>query len=581
MGGILRYLQWFWHRASAVRAGLALCIFSGLMQVACSMSFIYLCKTIIDSATGYTEYYSVPGPDSGPPDYAGVPVATDGACADAVPGWHGFAFYAFLIVSCTLLQILFSSLRQYFRDRNDIMFKSTLRCDLFSRFMNGYYYSGRKGRHTGDILNRMEEDARVVSETVSTAFPGVAVALAQFAAAFVFMLLMDSSLAVLLVVLIPACLVFSKLFLRRLKALTSEIREIDGKSQSYMQESLQHIVLLQTLDGGRNASDKLNSMMKEMYSKVVRRSRISILSRVVAVSSVAIGYVAAFLWCAHGLADGSVSFGMMAAFLQLVNRVQAPASEIMRYLPSFVHASASADRIIEIESETSAEESDRHVVVPYPAGMLVSNVTFSYPDGKRLILKDFSHDFKPGSRTAIVGETGAGKSTLIRLMLALLRPASGSITLYSGVSGFSAAASASTRCNFVYVPQGNNMMSGTIRENLLVADPSATEDEMYRVLGIAAAEFVRDLPDGLDTQCSEYGGGLSEGQVQRISIARSLLRKGSILLFDEFSSALDDETEDRLMRNLTESLPDRTMIFITHRDRVADYCDHVVRLARL
>ena len=240
----------------------------------------------------------------------------------------------------------------------------------------------------------------------------------------------------------------------------------------------------------------------------------------------------------------------------------------------------------------------------------------------KLVLDSFSYDFRPGSRTAIVGPTGVGKSTMIRLMLALLAPQKGTVTIYSddatqsldaGASGscdadagadagvgrsvaenvggsgnlgvandaggyVGLAASPSSRCNLVYVPQGNTLFSGTVRENLLMGNPDASEDQLRSVLHTAAADFVFGLPHGMDTQCFESGAGLSEGQAQRIAIARALLRPGSILLLDEFSSALDAATESVLLERLTSELPDHTMIFITHRDRIIDFCDSVLRL---
>ena len=259
---------------------------------------------------------------------------------------------------------------------------------------------------------------------------------------------------------------------------------------------------------------------------------------------------------------------MMTAFLQLVAQIQRPLIEMSSQIPTVIHATASIDRIIDLES-LPREEVAEPQLLDGTAGIKVSDVDFAYPGTDVNVLEHFSHDFVPGSRTAIVGPTGAGKSTLIRLLLSLLKPQSGSISIYSGSSQL--PVSPATRCNLVYVPQGNSLFSGTIRENLLMGNPEATEEQMCDALHTAAADFVLEFPNGIDTQCFEAGGGLSEGQAQRIAIARALLRPGSILLLDEFSSALDADTENTLMQRLTTELPDHTMIFITHRDRIIDF----------
>ena len=250
--------------------------------------------------------------------------------------------------------------------------------------------------------------------------------------------------------------------------------------------------------------------------------------------------------------------------------------ELSQTLPSLIHAIASVDRIIEVE-ELPSEKVDQSVMLEGAVGVRLEDVTFAYPDSSAAVLSGFSYDFTPGSRTAVVGPTGVGKSTLIRLLLSLLRPGEGQISLYSEGSD-DVAVSASTRCNLVYVPQGNSLFSGTIRENLLVGNPEASEEQMMEALRVAAADFVEQMPLGLDSQCFEKGAGLSEGQAQRIAIARALLRPGKVLLLDEFSSALDAETEEVLMERLTSHMPDRTMIFITHRERVVDFCSATLRL---
>ena len=251
--------------------------------------------------------------------------------------------------------------------------------------------------------------------------------------------------------------------------------------------------------------------------------------------------------------------------------------DLSHTMPAIINSLASVDRIIEVE-ELPSEKADTSVMLDSPVGVRLEEVTFAYPGSSSEVFSSFSYDFKPGSRTAIVGPTGVGKSTLIRMLLSLIKPDKGTVSLYS--DSVSVPVSASTRCNMVYVPQGNSLFSGTIRDNLLMGNPDATTEQMVEALRTAAADFVLELPNGIDTQCFEKGAGLSEGQAQRIAIARALLRPGSVLLLDEFSSALDVETETVLMERLTSEPQDRTMIFITHRDRVIDFCDATLALSK-
>jgi ABC-type bacteriocin/lantibiotic exporter with double-glycine peptidase domain len=238
------------------------------------------------------------------------------------------------------------------------------------------------------------------------------------------------------------------------------------------------------------------------------------------------------------------------------------------------HSAASMDRLMELES--LGNEPEESMLHPGLSGIRFDDVSFHYENGDRQLFSGFNHDFMSGSKTAMMGETGAGKTTLFRLMLGFIKPDSGSIALYG--KDESIPVSAETRPDFVYVPQGNTLMSGTIRFNLQIAAPDADDDKLKEVLHVACADFVLELPEGLDTVLGERGSGLSEGQAQRIAIARGLLRPGSILLLDEISSSLDAETESELYNRLFSYVPDKTMIFITHRPNVTTHCDDVLTL---
>ena len=269
----------------------------------------------------------------------------------------------------------------------------------------------------------------------------------------------------------------------------------------------------------------------------------------------------------------------MLAFIQLVGQIQGPFRDMTRFVPAIVGALTAAERMEQLE-QTPMEESVSQKLFPHGAGIRFSNVTYRYNDGHRNVLDNFSFDFAPGSTTAILGETGAGKTTLIRMVLALLSPTRGKVEFYDATT--SVAASPDTRCNLVYVPQGTTLLSGTIRDNLLLGNPDATDEDLHQVLRMACADFVFSLPEALDTVCGEGGTGLSEGQAQRIAIARALLRQGNILLLDEATSALDTDTERQLIGNIASQARERrqTILFITHRPAVVEYCENTLRLYR-
>jgi ABC-type multidrug transport system fused ATPase/permease subunit len=337
-------------------------------------------------------------------------------------------------------------------------------------------------------------------------------------------------------------------------------------------------MLIKTMESDSAMVDRLENTQSELRHKVVRRTKFSVFSNLVMNFGFAFGYLLAFLWSALRLSAGTLTFGGMTAFLQLVNRVQGPARSLTKLVPAFVGVFTAAERLMELE-ENPLEEQGDPIELSSPCGIRFKDVSFAYPDAPDSpVIENLSFDFPPCSCTAILGETGAGKTTLVRMILALLHPNQGQVEIYNGKK--SMCLSPRLRCNLVYVPQGNTLMSGTIRDNLRLGSLDATDEEMMEALHQSCADFVDDLPDGLDTLCTEAGGGLSEGQAQRISIARALLRDRSILLFDEATSALDPETERQLLQNLLQD-HEKTIIFITHRPAVVDYCDQVLHVEKM
>ena len=452
-----------------------------------------------------------------------------------------------------------------------------LRLKSFSRLFDQRLYTGRE-LHSGDVTSRLSKDIDTVGEATTSLLPRAVVTLVQLAGAFLLMHSMDRWLAWALLMLTPLVIVFGKLIARPLRQMTLDIRQDESRIQMHVQEGMEHNATLRSLGSEQWITDRLDTMQEGLMGRVKRRTRFTVFTRIILASCFALGYMLAFVWGGLQLRAGAITFGVMTAFLQLVSQIQNPILTLLNMVPQLIHTTASIDRLEELlrtEPETGKEGS----LVPVAsgvAGIRLEDVHFRYVSGDRAVLDGFSHDFKPGSKTALMGATGIGKTTLFRLMLALVKPDSGSIVLYDGTAEY--PASPETRADFVFVPQGNTLLSGSVRFNLQLARPEATEEELRSVLHTAAADFVFDLPDGLDTELGERGIGLSEGQAQRIAIARGLLRPGSILLLDEISAALDEETERALFSRIFAAFPQRTMIFITHRPAVADLCDGIIRL---
>ena len=545
MRTVLKYLRWLWAHSAGARGAVLANILLGTLSVGLNLYFIWLCKHLVDIATG---------------------VATG-----------NLPFYTGLVIAVVILRLGVSALNVRLENLTGSKMNFVIRKGLYSCLLQSEWL-GKERRHTGDTVNRLETDVSTVTSVICSDVPQIFTTLVQMVAAIVFLCTMEWRLAVLLVVVTPLFVLFSKLFFRRLREMTRGIRETESEVQSHLQESLQHRMVIQSMENESRMEDRLDGLQGREYGQIVERTRFNVIARTMVSAAFSFGYIAAFLWGVYGISKGSLTFGVMTAFLQLVGQIQRPLVNLTRQVPSFVYATASIDRLMELEDAPKAEAVEP-VPLEAPAGIRVRGLGYRYPDGKRMILKDLDFDFPPGSRTAIVGETGAGKSTLIRLMLALLKPVEGSVTLYDAIREVDA--SPATRCNLVYVPQGNTLFSGTVRENLLMGNPDATEDQMADALRTAVADFVLSLPEGLDTRCGEGGAGLSEGQAQRIAIARGLLRPGSILLLDEFSSSLDPATEAQLMENLTKKAAGKTMIFITHREKIAQHCERTCPIRRL
>ena len=438
-------------------------------------------------------------------------------------------------------------------------------------------WHGKERLHSGDVINRLEGDVGNVVSFLTETLPGALSTLAMFLGAFFYLFSMDKWLAIIIIAMLPLFIAVSKVYVQQMRHFTRQVRDSDSKVQSVLQETVQNRMLIKTLESDTMMVDRLENTQSELRQNVVKRTMFSVFSNLILNFGFALGYLVAFLWSGLRMSAGTLTFGGMTAFLQLVNRIQGPARGLTKLVPAFVSVFTAAERLMELE-EDPLEEQGEPIELEGPCGVRLDHISYEYEatDGK--VIDNLSFDFYPGSCTAILGETGAGKTTLVRMILALLRPQGGQVSIYD--QKVEKSISPRMRCNFVYVPQGNTLMSGTIRENLRLGKLNATDEEMREVLMQACAGFVFDLPKGLDTSCAESGGGLSEGQAQRIAIARALLRNRCIMLFDEATSALDPDTERQLLQNILQKR-DKTIIFITHRPAVVDYCDQTLKIEKL
>lgn len=534
-------LKWLWKAWHGNRLQTSLNALTGLAGVAVSLASVWAVQRAIDIASG----------------------ARVGSLYWAV------AVMALLILADFALNIA----RIWIRNILGIKAQNMMQQRMLKRLLRAEW-RGKEVYHSGDVINRLETDVNTVVNFLTETLPNTLSVIALFVGAFVYLMRMDVVLALVTVGILPVFILLSKLYISKMRSYTRQVRKSDSLVQSILQETVQHRMLVKTLECGQMMVNRLDERQTTLRQQVRQRTSFSVFSTLILNTGFSVGYLIAFLWSALRLYHGTLTFGAMTAFLQLVYRIQNPARDLTKLAPAFVSVFTAAERLMELE-ELPEEEQGEPVMMTSPCGVKLSQLTYAYDDAKEVVVSNLSFDFKPGTCTAVLGETGAGKTTLIRLMLSLIHPQKGKVQIYDRDTV--CEVSPLTRCNFVYVPQGNTLLSGTIRENLLLGNPDASETEMLQALHTACADFVLELPKGLDTQTTEGGGGLSEGQAQRISIARALLRNRSIMLFDEATSALDPDTERQLLANVLGN-KHHTVIFITHRMAVTAYCDQTLHL---
>ena len=496
---------------------------------------------------------------------------------DSAQAGNGQQFtYACIAQGALILGLLGShTLDRHLQEKLTAQIDRDLKAHFLHRLLNGDYRTV-SAYHTGELLNRLNNDVRIVTGNVVSLLPGLAGMGTKLIGAIAFLAVLEPMLT-LWVVLAGILVVIGTGFLRRkLKGLYKEVAIAEGKSSGFMQETLEKLLFVQAMDISEEVEHRADDLLENRYTLQRKRKNISVMT---STCMNILSYGAAFgslIWCANGLLAGTMTFGTLTAVSQLVGQLRTPFVNISAIMPQYVALCAAAERLMELESvgKRPKARTDGEVVYEKMEGIQAKDLSFGYDRDR--IFENATFFLPKNTFGVVAGQSGIGKSTLLKLLLGVLRPESGDLVFRNG--GAETPVDATTRSLFAYVPQGNLLLSGTIRENLCITRPDATEEEINQAVFVSGMDaFLPTLPLGLDTVLGESGAGLSEGQAQRLSIARAVLSQAPILLLDEATSALDAETEKLVLQRL-KNLPNKTCIAVTHKPAPMEQCDWILEV---
>lgn len=487
-----------------------------------------------------------------------------------------FVYACALLIILLIIRLLVQILTSYINVHASSRLEISLKRNIFKNLINKDYIS-LSSYHSGELLNRINNDVSVIVNGTITILPSAALFLTSIIGGFVYLYTIDNILALLILAVGPLVFIGARLYSKRYKVLHKECQDANGKTQSFMLEMLQNLLVVKSFSNENTVLDHSEALQRKSYKLRVKRTTVSVVSHIAMFLVFNAGYYFALAYGAYRLSVGLLSYGDVTAILQLVNQIQTPFKSISSLVPQVFSMLASAERIMELEN--LKDEKSTGSVLPQniyndAEEIVFENVHFSYNSDSKIAVMNFR--FKLREFTAIAGESGIGKSTAIKLLLGILTPQSGRIYLKAGSMEYELGNK--TRSLFSYVPQGNLILSGTIRENITFASSDVSEEDIIKSAKIAHIwDFIESLEDGLDTYIGEKGLGLSEGQAQRLSIARAILYNAPIILLDESTSALDSLTEAEVLTSL-KNMTDKTCIIVSHKKAALDICDNTVTI---